>query len=83
MRQIDWQQATAQPYDAVIVGSGFAGCIMAKQLTRAGRRVLIVEAGTGNDSFGQHLDHVQTFMQALAKTPNAPYTDSPNAPHPE
>lgn len=83
MRQIDWQQATAQPYDAVIVGSGFAGCIMAKQLTHAGRRVLIVEAGTGNDSFGQHLDHVQTFMQAVAKTPNAPYPDSPNAPQPE
>ncbi len=83
MRQIDWQQATAQPYDAVIVGSGFAGCIMAKQLTRAGRRVLIVEAGTGNDSFGQHLDHVQTFMQAVAKTPNAPYPNSPNAPQPE
>ncbi|MBB1201819.1 GMC family oxidoreductase [Enterobacteriaceae bacterium 89] len=83
MQSISWQQAVDRRYDAVIVGSGFAGCIMAKLLTRAGRRVLIVEAGTGDTSFGQHQQHVQTFMQAVAKTPNSPYPDSVNAPQPE
>ncbi|WP_337264703.1 MULTISPECIES: GMC family oxidoreductase [unclassified Serratia (in: enterobacteria)] len=83
MQQISWQQATARHYDAVIVGSGFAGCIMAKQLVKAGRRVLIVEAGTGETRFSQNLEHVQTFMVASAKTPNSPYPNSPNAPQPE
>jgi len=83
MRQISWQEAVSQHYDAVIVGSGFAGAVMAKQLSKAGKCVLIVEAGTGNDSFGQHLQHVRTFMAATAKTPNSPYPNSPNAPQPE
>lgn len=83
MREVCWQQAVDNRYDAVIIGSGFAGSIMAKQLTAAGRRVLVVEAGTGNSSFNQHLDYVQTFMTATAKTPNAPFPSSRNAPQPE
>jgi choline dehydrogenase-like flavoprotein len=33
-------------YDHVIVGAGSAGCVLAHRLARAGRRVLVIEAGT-------------------------------------
>lgn len=32
-------------YDTVIVGAGSAGCVLAHRLGRAGRRVLVIEAG--------------------------------------
>ncbi len=34
----------SQSYDAIVVGAGVIGCAVALQLTRAGRRVLIVDA---------------------------------------
>lgn len=37
--------AGAQPYDAVVIGSGFGGSMAARQLVRAGQRVLMVERG--------------------------------------
>ena len=36
-------------YDVVIVGSGIAGAIIAQELGKAGKRVLILEAGPGED----------------------------------
>ncbi len=33
-------------YDTVIVGAGSAGCVLAHRLGRAGRRVLVIEAGS-------------------------------------
>jgi choline dehydrogenase-like flavoprotein len=35
----------ADPYDAIVVGSGPAGSIAARELTRAGARVLLLEGG--------------------------------------
>ena len=32
-------------YDHVIVGAGSAGCVLAHRLGRAGRRILVIEAG--------------------------------------
>ena len=35
----------AEPYDAIVVGSGPAGAMTARELTMAGARVLLLEAG--------------------------------------
>ena len=58
-------------YDAVIVGSGFAGANMALLLARAGKRVLILEAGPGLET--THGDLLERYLLATIKTPTAPY----------
>ena len=58
-------------YDAIIVGSGFAGANMALLLARAGKRVLVLEAGPGLDT--THGDLFERYLLATIKTPTAPY----------
>jgi choline dehydrogenase-like flavoprotein len=77
-------------YDVVIVGSGVAGAIIAKTLSRAGKKVLILEAGLeegmalhGQKAFETNNNYLQTFYKALAKTPNSPYPVIKNAPSPD
>ena len=48
-RKTDHATASEVVYDAVIVGSGISGAIIASELSRAGKRVLILEAGPGED----------------------------------
>ena len=43
----DASSIDGQIFDAVIVGSGISGAIIAKQLAAAGKSVLILEAGVG------------------------------------
>jgi glucose dehydrogenase len=62
--------ATAH-YDAVIIGAGVSGNLIAKQLGLAGKKVLILEAGPAvPDSREQYMEN---FYLALAKTPESPY----------
>ncbi|MDP5016559.1 MAG: NAD(P)-binding protein, partial [Dolichospermum sp.] len=67
-------------YDVVIVGAGVAGAIVAKQLSEQGKRVLILEAGTG---YGLTLEgfqsHVDTFYGAVDKNANSPFPVNRNA----
>lgn len=58
-------------YDLVIVGSGIAGALVAYQLGKQGKQVLILEAGkpVPVDRSG----YMETFFKANAKTPESPY----------
>jgi choline dehydrogenase-like flavoprotein len=71
-------------YDVVIVGAGIAGAILAKELGQAGRRVLILEAGTGQAlDFDGYRGNLETYYKAVAKATNAPYPANANAPQPD
>lgn len=65
-------------YDVVIVGAGLAGSIAAMELGKAGRKVLILESGEAVPHSREEM--MERFYLALAKTPEAPYGDNPNAP---
>ncbi len=74
-------------YDVVIVGSGISGAVIAKTLTLAGKRVLILEAGLeagialeGEAAYNAYQNYLETFYKAPAKAPNSPYPDLKDAP---
>lgn len=74
-------------YDAVIIGSGIAGAVVAKTLTDAGKKVLMLDAGLesgmaleGAEAYRVQLAYLNTFYKASAKTPNSPYPNLKNAP---
>jgi choline dehydrogenase-like flavoprotein len=68
-------------YDVVIVGSGIIGAILAWNLAKAGKHVLILEAGV--DAQGKRGDFVGKYHRAGIKTPESPYPDdNVNAPRP-
>jgi choline dehydrogenase-like flavoprotein len=74
-------------FDVVIIGSGIAGAVMAKTLTDAGKKVLLLDAGSesgmaleGELAYRNQMVYLDTFYKALAKTPNSPYPNLPNAP---
>lgn len=76
-----------QTYDVVVVGSGVAGAILVKTLTKAGKRVLLLEAGLASglnldapSSQTTYQDYLQTFYTATAKVPNSPYPNIKDAP---
>ena len=81
--------STCEQFDVVIVGAGISGAIMAEQLGKAGKSVLILEAGTGTNgrffnAAGKkgYQSYMNTFFTAMAKIPNAPFPNNPNAPQP-
>jgi choline dehydrogenase-like flavoprotein len=79
----DPQAASGVLYDAVIVGGGIAGSIIADQLSRAGQRVLILEAGPAEDlTIRGYEDYLSRFYSAVSKDNQAPYPQNPNAPMP-
>lgn len=74
-------------YDVVIVGSGIAGAVLAQTLTRAGKSVLLLEAGLEagisldpEGSYRTYTDYLNTYYQNGIKVPNAPYPNLPVAP---
>jgi glucose dehydrogenase len=71
---------TVAEYDAdvVIVGAGVAGLLAAWSLIRAGAGVLVIESGPRVN----RAEAVETYRQAVVKTPESPYPDVPYAPRP-
>jgi choline dehydrogenase-like flavoprotein len=70
-------------YDAVIVGGGIAGAIVADQLSRAGQRVLVLEAGRAEDlTVKGYEDYLTEFYAAVSKDNQSPYPPNANAPMP-
>ena len=71
-------------YDVLVVGAGVTGALIAKQLTKAKLRVLVLEAGPATpasfDAYMRHLDH---FYAAAHKGPESPWPASPNASQPD
>ncbi len=79
----DHATASDVVYDAVIVGAGVSGAIMANELSRAGNRVLILEAGPGDDiSLEGYEQYLTRFYEATNKDNQSPYPANPNAPMP-
>jgi choline dehydrogenase-like flavoprotein len=60
--------------DVVIVGSGFAGALIANELAKQGKKVVILEAGAG---IPPNVDgYMDRFYKAAVKVPESPYTPS-------
>ncbi|WP_044537681.1 GMC family oxidoreductase, partial [Bradyrhizobium sp. LTSP885] len=59
-------------WDVVIVGSGFAGALIANELGKARKQVLILEAGARIPT--NINDYMTRFYKASAKVPESPYT---------
>ncbi|KUJ81213.1 GMC family oxidoreductase [Ruegeria profundi] len=70
-------------YDVVIVGAGFAGGILAKELVSEGHSVLILEAGEDHGkTWETYRSYLDQYYLSLAKTPNSPYPNLPTLPSP-
>ena len=70
-------------YDAVVVGAGISGALIAGELSRAGKRVLILEAGPGGDmDIGTYESYLTRFYGTAAKDNQSPFPPSDNAPMP-
>ncbi|MDQ0931472.1 FAD-dependent oxidoreductase [Streptomyces turgidiscabies] len=59
-------------YDVIVVGAGIAGSLVAKELGRQGRRVLVLEAGERvTDPARGHREALDRYATASAKVPGS------------
>ncbi|MFD5478225.1 GMC family oxidoreductase [Streptomyces hawaiiensis] len=71
-------------YDAIVVGSGWAGSLVARHLGLQGWKVLVLEAGNGGtDTWAGFQDSLRTFYTAPLKVPNSAYRPNRAAPFPD
>ena len=83
LSQTDHTSVSKKLYDAVIVGSGVSGSIIANELSQNGFSVLVLEAGPGRDmTIRDYETSLFRFYGASSKDNNAPYAVNPNAPMP-
>ncbi len=67
--------ADRQSFDYVVVGGGSAGCVVAHRLVRAGRSVLLLEAGPADDSL--YIRMPATFVRVIGTERTWPYQSEP------
>jgi choline dehydrogenase-like flavoprotein len=73
-----------EQHDLVVVGAGVAGALIAKYLTCAGFRVLVLEAGPATaTSFDGYTEHLKHFYEATGKGPESAWSADVNAPQPD
>jgi choline dehydrogenase-like flavoprotein len=65
-------ESTVNEWDVAIVGSGFAGALIANELGKRRKKVVILEAGAGIPP--NINDYMKRFYSASAKVPESPYT---------
>ncbi|GLT17678.1 dehydrogenase [Vibrio zhanjiangensis] len=87
IQSINLKQAVSKSelgvYDALIIGSGISGAIVAKELTQKGLSVLMLEAGPAKDfTYSGFQQYVSQYYANASKDNNAPYPENPNAPMP-
>jgi choline dehydrogenase-like flavoprotein len=76
----DRAAASEVVYDAVVVGGGISGAIVANELSRAGQRVLMLEAGPGDDiTLAGYEKYLNRFYETVSKDNQSPYPENPNA----
>jgi choline dehydrogenase-like flavoprotein len=68
-------------YDVVIIGTGISGAIVAKQLAKLKKSVLLIEAGVAIPNGREEL--MERFYLDTAKLPETSYGENPNAPRAE
>lgn len=74
---------SATVYDVVVVGGGICGAIIADQLSREGRSVLVLEAGPARDlTVRSYETYLKEFYSAPLKDNQSPYPHVPAAPMP-
>ncbi len=56
-------------YDDIIVGAGVAGSTLAKELSRKNRKILVIEKGTRETSYGSFKDCMRYFDTGKTKFP--------------
>ncbi len=70
-------------YDVVIVGSGVAGALVAYKLTKAGKKVCVLEAGGFAPDRSGRDEMIENFIGSPSKATDAPYCgDNVLAPQP-
>lgn len=65
--------------DVVIIGAGIAGGLMAWELAKAGKQVVMLDAGPLVD----RVDAVNRFRASATKGADSPYVNAPYAPYPD
>ncbi len=82
-KRTDPTSAADVVYDAVIVGGGIAGALIASRLGAAGKSVLVLDAGPAEDiTLRGYESYLDRFYSATSKDNQSPYPVNPNAPMP-
>ncbi len=79
-QRTSFEDVNEQVYDAVIVGAGIASSIIANELARAGKSVLILEAGPkGDATFKDYEAYLNRYYATAEKDNQSPYPANANA----